>query len=155
MGLAHPSVAPYGVFASKDHHEILISIQSEREWKVFCGKVLDMPDLPADERFSTMVARVKNRQLTDATVAASFATLTRDELLKRLAAADIAFAEVNTMDGLSAHPHLRRIDVESPNGTVSYPAPAMMIVGEPRHYGAIPAIGSHTVDDALNESKKS
>jgi crotonobetainyl-CoA:carnitine CoA-transferase CaiB-like acyl-CoA transferase len=155
MGLAHPSVAPYGVFTSKDKHEILISIQSEREWKVFCANVLDKPDLPGDERFGTMVARVKNRKLTDDAVAASFATLTRDELLKRLADADIAFAEVNTMEGLSAHPHLRRIDVESPNGTVSYPAPAAIIVGEPRRYGAIPGIGTHTVDAALKESKKS
>ena len=46
--------------------------------------------------------------------------MTRDELLKRLADADIAFAEVNTMADLAVHPHLRRIEVETPNGTVSY-----------------------------------
>ena len=154
MGLAHPSVAPYGVFLSKDGHEILISIQSEREWKIFCAKVIDQPDLPNDERFETMVARVKNRKLTDDTVAAAFGRLTRDELLKRLAAADIAFAEVNTMDGLSTHPHLRRIEVDSPNGVVSYPAPAAMIVGDKRTYGAIPSVGTHDVEAALKASKK-
>ena len=69
--------------------------------------------------------------------------MTRDELLKRLAAADIAFAEVNTMDDLAQHPHLRRIEVNTPNGLVSYPAPAAIVVGEPRHYGAVPAIGEH------------
>ena len=67
--------------------------------------------------------------------------MTRDELLKRLADADIAFAEVNSMDDLAQHPHLRRIDVKTPNGVVSYPAPAAIVVGEPRHYGAVPAIG--------------
>ena len=67
--------------------------------------------------------------------------MTRDELLKRLADADIAFAEVNTMDDLAQHPHLRRIEVNTPNGVVSYPAPAAIVVGEPRHYGAVPAIG--------------
>lgn len=154
MGLAHPSVAPYGVFKSKDDHEILISIQSEREWKIFCTKVIDQPNLPNDKRFGTMVARVKNRKLTDDTVAAAFAKLTRDELLKRLSDADIAFAEVNTMDGLSHHPHLRRIDVGSPNGVVSYPAPAAMIVGETRSYGAIPPVGTHTVETALKADKK-
>src|SRR5206468_1620549 len=30
IGLAHPSIAPYGVFRSKDGKDILISIQSER-----------------------------------------------------------------------------------------------------------------------------
>jgi crotonobetainyl-CoA:carnitine CoA-transferase CaiB-like acyl-CoA transferase len=154
MGLAHPSVAPYGVFKSRDDREILISIQSEREWKIFCAKVIDQPDLPNDDRFGTMIARVKNRKLTDDTVAAAFAKLTRDELLKRLAAADIAFAEVNTMEGLSKHPHIRRIEVASPNGTVSYPAPAAIIVGETRSYGAIPSVGTHTVDAALKSGKQ-
>ena len=69
--------------------------------------------------------------------------LTRDELLKRLADADIAFAEVNTMADLAAHPHLRRIEVDTPNGMVTYAAPAAIFVGEPRHYGAVPAIGDH------------
>ena len=141
IGLAHPSIAPYGVFRSKDGKDILISIQSEREWKKLCAEVLGQPDLPSDPRFANMVERVKNRHLTDATVGNSFASMTRDELLRRLADADIAFAEVNTTADLAQHPHLRRIEVETPNGVVSYPAPAAIFVGEPRHYGAVPDIG--------------
>jgi itaconate CoA-transferase len=141
MGLAHPSIAPYGVFASKDGKGILISIQSEREWKKLCAEVLGQPDLPSDPRFANMVERVRNRQLTDKTVGDSFATLTRDELLKRLADADIAFAEVNTMADLTVHPHLRRIEVRTPKGVVTYPAPAAIVVGQPRHYGPVPAVG--------------
>ena len=91
-----------------------------------------------------MVERVRNRELTDKAVGDIFATLSRNNLLKRLADADIAFAEVNTMADLSAHPHLRRIEVATPNGVVSYPAPAAIFVGEPRHYGAVPAIGERT-----------
>ena len=144
MGLAHPSIAPYGVFHSKDGKGILISIQSEREWKKLCADVLDQPDLPDDPRFANMVERVqqprahrqdRRRQLWQA--------MTRDELLKRLADADIAFAEVNTMADLATHPHLRRIEVDTPNGKVSYAAPAAIFVGEPAQYGAVPAIGDH------------
>ncbi|MGB6400898.1 MAG: CaiB/BaiF CoA-transferase family protein [Bradyrhizobium sp.] len=144
MALAHPSIAPYGVFRSKDGKDILISIQSEREWKKLCAEVLGQPDLPSDPRFANMVERVRNRKLTDKAVGDIFATLSRDDLLKRLADADIAFAEVNTMADLSAHPHLRRIEVATPNGVMSYPAPAAIFVGEPRHYGAVPAIGERT-----------
>ena len=144
MALAHPSIAPYGVFHSKDGKGILISIQSEREWKKLCAEVLGQPDLPDDPRFANMVERVRNRKLTDKAVGDIFATLSRDDLLKRLADADIAFAEVNTMADLSVHPHLRRIEVATPNGVVSYPAPAAVFVGEPRHYGAVPAIGERT-----------
>src|SRR5437867_901662 len=91
MGLAHPSIAPYGVFRSKDGRDILISIQSEREWKKLCAEVLSQPELPDDVRFSNMVERVRNRKLTDQTVGDIFATMTRNELLQRLSDADIAF----------------------------------------------------------------
>jgi itaconate CoA-transferase len=141
MGLAHPSIAPYGVFRSKDGKDILISIQSEREWKKLCADVLEQPGLLNDVRFSNMVERVRNRKLTDQTVGDRFAAMTRDELLKRLSDADIAFAEVNTMADLAKHPHLRRIEVDTPAGPVSYPAPAAIVTDAPRHYGAVPGIG--------------
>jgi itaconate CoA-transferase len=141
IGLAHPSIAPYGVFRSKDGKDILISIQSEREWKKLCAEVLGRPDLPGDPRFASMVERVRNRNLTDTIVGDTFASMTREQLLKRLSDADIAFAEVNTMTDLAQHPHLRRIEVDTPKGPVTYPAPAAIVVGEPRHYGAVPGIG--------------
>jgi itaconate CoA-transferase len=47
------------------------------------------------------------------------------------------------MGDLTVHPHLRRIDVDTPNGLVTYPAPAAIFVGEERHYGAVPAIGEN------------
>ena len=155
MGLAPPSIAPYGVVRSGDGTEILISIQSEREWKKLCAEVLDQPDLPNDPRFANMVERVRNRALTDKTVGDIFATMTRDQLLKGLAEADIAFAEVNTMADLSVHPHLRRIDVDTPNGVVAYPAPAAIFVGEERQYGAVPAIGENKGNEASRTRAKS
>jgi crotonobetainyl-CoA:carnitine CoA-transferase CaiB-like acyl-CoA transferase len=141
MGLAHPSIAPYGVFRSKDGKDILISIQSEREWKILCAKVLGDAALANDPRLVNGVERVRNRAFTDQTVSDIFGSLSRDELLKRLTDADIAFAEVNTMADLTNHPHLRRITVNTPNGEVSYPAPAAIWVDAPRSYGAVPGIG--------------
>jgi len=34
IGLAHTSIAPYGAFKTRDGADILISIQSDREWRV-------------------------------------------------------------------------------------------------------------------------
>jgi formyl-CoA transferase len=84
-----------------------------------------------------MVERVRNRELTDKTVGEIFASLSREDLLKRLSDADIAFAEVNTMADLTVHPHLRRIEVNTPKGGVTYPAPAAIFVDQPRHYGGL------------------
>ena len=153
IGLAHPSIAPYGVFRSKDGKDILIAIQNEREWKKLCADVLGQPDLPNDPRFANMVERVRHRQLTDKTVGDSFGSMTRDELLKRLSDAYIAFAEVNTMADLARHPHLRRIEVDTPNGPVTYPAPAAIVVDQPRHYGAVPGIGEHPSETAKRSPK--
>jgi itaconate CoA-transferase len=143
MGLAHPSIAPYGVFTSKDGKDILISIQSEREWKKLCAEVLKQPDLPNDPRLANVAERVRNRQLTDKIVGDVFGSLNREELIQRLEDADIAFGEVNTMADLTVHPHLRRIEVDTPKGIVTYSAPAAIFVGEPRQYGPVPGIGEH------------
>ena len=49
----------------------------------------------------------------------------------------------NGRAGLSAHPHLRRITVETSTEPVSYPAPAPIFVGVARNYGAVPDLGQH------------
>jgi itaconate CoA-transferase len=141
IGLAHPSIAPYGVFTTRDGKPILLSIQSEREWKAFAAGFLDDPGLTRDPRFASNVERVIHRAETDALVAAKFAQLDEADARRRLEAADVAFASVNDMAALSSHAHLRRIVVETPAGPVAYPAPAPIVAGEQRHYGAVPALG--------------
>ena len=133
IGLAHTSISPYGVFKSKDGADILISIQSDREWRVLAEKVLGDKALAADPNFATNIERVKRRADTDGKVAAAFAALDVDALAEKLAAADIAFGRVNGPGELARHPHLRRIEVGSPGGPLSYPAPAAQWAGAPRH----------------------
>ena len=132
IGLAHTSISPYGVFKSRDGADILISIQSDREWRVLAEKVLGDKALAADPNFATNIERVKRRAETDGKVAAAFGALDVDALVEKLAAADIAFGRVNGPAELARHPHLRRIDVGSPGGPLSYPAPAAQWAGEAR-----------------------
>jgi itaconate CoA-transferase len=153
MGLAHTSIAPYGVFKTADGADILISIQSDREWRVLAAQVLGDAALAADPDFATNVARVARRAATDGKVAAVFGATDEKTLTQKLAAADIAFARVNTTADLAVHPHLRRIDIATPSGTVSYPAPAPRRDGPPRHYGAVPKLGADT-DKIRAEFKK-
>jgi itaconate CoA-transferase len=144
IGLAHTSISPYGVFKSKDGADILISIQSDREWRILAEKVLDDKALAADPKFATNIERVKRRPDTDGKVAAAFGRLDVKALEKKLADADIAFGRVNGPAELAQHPHLRRITLGSPNGPLSYPAPAAQRDGEPRRYGPVPAVGEHS-----------
>jgi itaconate CoA-transferase len=144
IGLAHTSISPYGVFNSKDGADILISIQSDREWRILAEKVLDDKALAADPNFGTNIERVKRRAETDGKVAAAFGQLDVKALERKLADADIAFGRVNGPAELAQHPHLRRITLGSPNGPLSYPAPAAQRDGEPRRYGPVPAVGEHS-----------
>jgi crotonobetainyl-CoA:carnitine CoA-transferase CaiB-like acyl-CoA transferase len=48
------------------------------------------------------------------------------------------------MDGLSQHPHLRRIDVATPSGLASHPAPAARWDRRTMKFGAVPALDEHT-----------
>jgi len=144
IGLAHVSISPYGAFRSRDGVDILISIQSDREWRVLAEKVLGDAALAANPAFATNVERVKRRADTDGRVAAIFGALDAETLEQKLAAADIAFARVNGPAELARHPQLRRISVGTPSGPVSYPAPAEQRAAASRRYGAVPALGQHT-----------
>ena len=141
IGLSHPSIAPYGVFTVRDGKQVLIAIQSDREWVQFCRDFMRAPELGSDPRFARNVSRVENRGETDAIVAEAFSRVDEVEAREALTRANIAFASLNDMSVLSGHPHLRRITVHTEAGPVSYPAPAAIFVGEPRSYGAVPALG--------------
>lgn len=140
IGLAHPSIAPYGVFACADGRQLLIAVQSDREWRKLAAEFLGDEALGTDPRFATNVARVGNRAELDALIAAAFASRSATEAIDAIAAADVAFASVNDMEGLSHHPHLRRITVDTPNGPVSYPAPGAVFADAPRSYGPVPGL---------------
>jgi itaconate CoA-transferase len=145
MGLAHASIAPYGVFRTRDGADILIAIQNDREWRMLARDVLGDAALATDPKFATNVERIERRGETDGHVAAAFATMDIDTLIEKLIAADIAFGRVSDMAQLAQHPHLRRISVNTARGKISYPAPARRREGEPeRRYGPVPALGEHT-----------
>jgi itaconate CoA-transferase len=144
IGLAHTSIAPYGAFKTKDGADILISIQSDREWRVLAEKVLGDKALAADPAFATNVARIARRAETDARVAAVFGATEEAALTRKLAENDIAFARVNYTGDLASHPQLNRIEIATPSGAVSYPAPPARSDAMPRRYGAVPALGEHS-----------
>src|SRR5262252_10021209 len=119
IGLAHPSISPYGVFRTRDGADVLISIQNDREWVVLARDVMGVAALAADPDFATNLARVKRRSETDGRVASSFGSMTVAELTQKLAGADIAFGRVSDPETLRQHPHLRRVTIGSPSGPVS------------------------------------
>ena len=147
IGLAHPTIVPYGVFKTRDGADILIAIQNDREWRVLADKVLGDASLGTNEKFATVPSRLAHRDETNTKVAAVFSAHDVEPLMKTLAAADIAFARVNDSALLGKHPHLRRITVGTPSGPASIPAPAPLRANETQDLRPDPGAGrTHRAD---------
>ena len=153
-GASHATIYPYGPFPAGDGKTVMLGLQNDREWTVFCQKVLLSPELAADPRFATNSRRSAARDELRALIVAAFATLTSAEVVTRLDAAQIANANVNDMHAVWAHPQLQARDrwrqVDSPVGKIPALLPPGSWEEEPPRMDAVPALGQHS--DAILKS---
>jgi itaconate CoA-transferase len=126
----------------------MLGLQNEREWAVFCDKVLEQPALKTDPRFDSGPKRSAARKELFPVIAQAFSTLTAAQIVARLDAAQIGNARMNDMREVWEHAQLRARerwrDVASPAG----PIKAMLPPGVPEDFDPrmdpIPGIGEHT-----------
>ncbi len=144
VGLAHPSICPYGAFATADGALVLLAIQNEREWAGFCAVFLDEAGLATKPGFDSNNIRVANRPAVDGHIADAFLRLSRDAAAARLRAANVAYGFVNDVPALAHHPALRRTTVQTPGGAAQIIAPPVIVDGHAPMLGPVPAIGEHT-----------
>lgn len=145
---SHASIQPYGPFPTGDGGTVMLGLQNEREWKLFCEKVLQDGALAADPRFDSNARRSEHRRELKALVVEAFSHLTTPQVEQRLDDAQIANARMNDMAGLWAHPQLKARDrwrkVASPAGEI----PALLPPGRNSSFDyrmdPIPRIGEHT-----------
>lgn len=147
-GAAHATIYPYGPFPAGDGNTLMLGLQNEREWQLFCEQVLLQPALAQDERFSANFRRVENREALRALIVETFAALDFDTVIARLDSAGIANARVNDMQGVWRHPQLqargRWRQVATPNGSIpSLLPPASSNAFSPR-MDAVPGLGEHS-----------
>ncbi|WP_085679381.1 MULTISPECIES: CaiB/BaiF CoA-transferase family protein [unclassified Pseudomonas] len=147
-GASHSTIYPYGPFPTGGGGTIMLGLQNEREWALFCEKVLLDPALASDDRFSANFKRSENREVLRQIIVDGFASLSLDEVVARLEDAQIANARVNDMHGVWQHPQLQARDswreVDSPAGKLpSLLPPGRNAAFTPR-MDAVPALGQHT-----------
>ena len=147
-GASHATIYPYGPFPSGDGKTVMLGLQNEREWQVFCARVLQQPELASDARFSANALRSANKVELQAIIEACFKQLSAQQVIERLEDAQIANAQVNTMADLWAHPQLAARQRWVPVGTPSGPVPALLPPGtagaEHVRMDEVPALGAHT-----------
>lgn len=148
-GAAHATIYPYGPFPVGDGSHVMLGLQNEREWQVFCEKVLNQPALAKDPRYDSTSKRVANRDGLRGLIVDAFAKMTIDQVIEALEKAQIANARVNEMKDVWAHPQLkarqRWTEVQTPVGALPALLPPATSSAFDARMDPIPDIGEHTL----------
>jgi len=143
VGLRHPSIAPYGVFTCRDGRELVLSIQNEREWPLFCEHVLRDPTIATDDRYCDNPRRVSNRDALEAAIQDVFDEMTYAEAADRLTDAETAFGAINSVHDLITHPQLRTRPMRVRGRVVDVPAQPFSTEWDGPAFSPAPALDEH------------
>lgn len=146
-GNAHPSIVPYQLFESADR-PFAIAGGTDRHFRMLCERVIERPELAADERFATNAARVANREALVPLLAAIFRTAAAADWVARCRAAGVPAAMVSgPLEALRSEGGRRLVQPVERPAAGSYEA-----VGNPVRFNGLrppigtapPRLGEHT-----------
>ena len=141
-GLTHSFVAPYGAFNTKDDKQIMLSIQNNREWEIFCVKILKDPSLIESPLYRNNTDRVENKIALAALINDVFMCDDKNDMIEKLEDARIACASLNSVAEVSEHPFLRNRSVEFANMEIEIAdLPVQTKAGS---VTVVPKLGQHT-----------
>lgn len=153
----------YRIFATRDEREIFVAVLSDAHWERFCRE-FGLDDLWADQSLRTNTGRAEQylrlAQVTE--------NLTRslgfDEAVRKLEAAKLPFAPINTPMDLPQHRQLSELnflkEVRAPDGRVAL-VPDLPIAAPgwfAQERRAPPLLGEHTqaiLDELVRKAKTS
>ena len=163
VGVRHNMIVPYGAYACADG-EVLFAIQTQAEWRRFCARVMEVPELADDSRFATNADRLANRDVLEAAIESRFRSRRREDVIAVLDAADIPTGALNDVPSVVEHRQLaarqRWTTVASPGGSIPALLPPHNLHGVAPRMGDVPALGAHTatvlaelgLDDATGDT---
>ena len=147
-GPDHATIVPYGKFDCGDGRSVMLGLQNEREWAVFCERVLGRPELARDPRFDSNTRRTEHRAELLGLIGGVFGSLTAAQVVERLDAAGIANGNLNTPDDVWDHPQLAARDrwreVDHPQGRMRALLPPARFDGFEAAMAPVPRLASHT-----------
>ncbi len=148
-GNAHPNLAPYQAFPTRDSH-IILAIGNQGQFRRFCELAgLAIAD---DPRFVDNKARLANRAALVALIGEAMKTRTTGEWMEALEREGVPCGPINTIDEVFADAHVRhrRLRFDLPHAH----APSVPQVANPIRFSrttieyglAPPVLGQHTAE---------
>ena len=149
VGVRHNMIVPYGAYACADG-DVMFAIQTDREWRRFCDRVMHLPALADDPRFVTNTSRVENRTALETLIEDTFKRERRADVVALLEEADLATGALNSVPDVAEHAQLaarkRWVTVDSPGGEIPALIPPHNIQSVRPRMDRVPALGEHTAE---------
>jgi crotonobetainyl-CoA:carnitine CoA-transferase CaiB-like acyl-CoA transferase len=148
LGVGSPAVAPYGAFATRDGHTVVLGTTNDREWQRVAREIIDRPDLADDPRFATNPGRCAHRDILDEAIGSWCAQHDLAYIQKTADDAGIGNSRYNVPSEVVVHPHLIARDrwrtIGTSKGDIPSLLPPPVIAGYDPPMGAVPGLGQHT-----------
>ena len=141
VGLAHPSIVPYGCFVAKDNTNILFSIQNEREWVSFEENILKLPE-ELKKKFINPSQRLKYKIKLNKLIAKAFKLLTSKKITYYFKKGNIAYGFLNNIKDFAKHTELKTSHLTTAHGKIKFIPPVR--IKDKKNYKKIPTLGEHT-----------
>ena len=86
---------------------------------------------------------MKNRIQLDEIINSTFLKFKRDEIIKKMTKAQIAFGKLSSIEDLTNHPQSIFVEIKTSEGKIKLLSPAAIINGEEKSFGKVPDLGEH------------
>jgi crotonobetainyl-CoA:carnitine CoA-transferase CaiB-like acyl-CoA transferase len=107
LGNAHPIVAPYDTFKTKDGY-VNLAVGNDALWQRFCAAV-GLTEAAQDERFLTNAGRITNKAALYEVMDRALSTMTTGETVATLDAVGVPCGAINRIDDVFAEPQVEHM----------------------------------------------
>ena len=155
FGNAHATIVPYQTFPARDG-TFVVAIGNDGQFRALCERVIDRPELAADQRYSGNAGRVANRDTLAEVLSAIFRERCRADWLARLRRAGVPAGDVREVLDVLASPEVAARAMIAPvtdrvHGRLALLTSPLRLQGTPpRTPAPPPRLGEHT-DEVLKE----
>ncbi len=148
MGTRNRMGQPNQAFPTQDGW-ICIVAANESAW-LRCCEALGVPDLADDERFRTLADRYANIDELDREISSATSKMTTEECMRRLEAARVVSAPVNTLPEVIGSPQFQALRESGGIVPMTVAGAEIPLVMSPLHMSKTP-IGAHRAPPLLGE----
>lgn len=145
-GHRHTMIAPYGLYGLSDGTDVMVGVQSNRDWAGFAEHVLLDSSLITDHRFADNIDRITNIADLETIIDVAFMAVPSSEILERLRSGKVTHSQVRDPLALWQHEQLRArgrfMTVTTPTGEAEVYRSPFNISGIDEPQAHVPALGS-------------